>query len=119
MVYTLEECCADIVSMTTPEMFLFLEGTSPEAKASFGKKLLQKVMDIKNALTKWISEFFQKTFNKQTETRINQALDAKPEIKNKKVQIKDQEKLRKLQEDTIKEINAAKTPEEVKAAKEK
>ena len=113
MVYTLEECCEDLVNMTTPEMFLFLEKTSPQAQSSMFDKVIQKVKDIKDALVKWISEFFQKHFTKQTEARINQALDANPELKNKKIQIKDQEKLGKLQSETIKKIKSAKSESEV------
>lgn len=75
-------------------------------------KIKDKIKEIVDKFKEWINNFFNKSDTKK-EKEIEETIEKNPKLKNKKVKIKDYDKLSKLEQETISDLERARSPEDV------
>ena len=119
MVFTVEETCARLDEMCNPSAWYFLENGSTEVKSSFLDKMIEKIKSVTNSIVTWIQEFYQKHFTKKVETELEEKMKKDPSFKNKKIRVRDNDKIAEIQTATVNAIQECKRIDEVEATMKK
>ena len=102
--FTIEECCEDLLRTTSDATFLFLEGASEPVQQSFFDKVIEKVTKLKEAVVAWVQNFYEKHFTKEVTKKIEDELKSNPSLQSKKVKIHDYKKMESLQDEVCRGI---------------
>lgn len=102
-----------VTEMSSESAWMFLEGADDSVKEGFVKKLIRKIAELKDKVLSFISDFYNKHFTKKMEEDVTEAIKNDPEIKKKKVKVRDWKKMEQLQEDAMNAVDDAKTTAEV------
>lgn len=95
--------------LITESTYLFLENSSPAVQESVFSKIVKKIKELFRKAREWFANAFS---NKKIE-ELEAKVEANPELKNKKIKIKDRTKLEKLNDETLSAIDSCTTNAEV------
>ena len=101
--------------LITESTYLFLENSSPAVQESVFSKIVKKIKELFRKAREWFANAFS---NKKIE-ELEAKVEANPELKNKKIKVKDRTKLEKLNDETLSAIDSCNTEAEVDAVMQK
>ena len=101
--------------LITESTYLFLENSSPVVQESVFSKIVKKIKELFRKAREWFANAFS---NKKIE-ELEAKVEANPELKNKKIKIKDRTKLEKLNDETLSAIDSCTTNAEVDVVMQK
>ena len=108
-----------VVMMNSDASWMFLAEAEEVVKESFVKKLINKIIALKNTVVHRVQEFFTKRFSKNVEEDLKTAISENPELKTKKVKVKNWKKVEEVRNQARAEVDRAKSPAEVDEAMKK
>lgn len=108
-----------VMTMNSDASWMFLAEAEEVVKLSFVNKLINKIIALKNTVVHRVQEFFTKRFSKNVEEELKSAISENPELKTKKVKVKNWKKVEEVRNQAQEEINRAKTTKDVDKAMNK